>query len=151
MNLNRMRGVAVGVALLFILGGCSQQPQVVEVQGVVRMNGEPLEDIHVEFWPDSGRRSWGTTDKTGTFRLVTDANQNSRAGVFPGMNKVSLRDTAHTKDDYLDDGGDWVDMSNGRKSRIHSKYADALNSPLSVEVKPGQVNKFEFDVEPRPE
>jgi hypothetical protein len=149
MNFTRLRWVATASLLLVFCVGCSKKPQVAIVEGVVRLNGEPLEDIHVEFWPEVGRRSWGKTDETGTFRLKTDANNLSQNGCLPGKNKVSLRDTYPMKDDYIDEGGNWVDMSNGRKSRIHYKYMDAVNSPLSVEVKLGEVNRFEFDVEPR--
>ncbi len=54
------------------------------------------------------------------------------------------------KDDYIDEGGDFVDMSNGRKSRIHTKYYDAPNSPITVEVKAGEKNTFDFAVDPAP-
>jgi hypothetical protein len=142
--------LAVSFGLLMIVAGCTKQPVIAEVEGVVKLKGKPLEDIHVEFWPETGRRSWGLTDQEGRFRLTTDENQKARPGVLVGKNLVSLRDTSPTKDDYISEGGDWVDMSKGRKSRIHFKYMDAMNSSLMAEVKPGQLNVFEFDVDPAP-
>ncbi len=111
------------------------------------LDGKPLEFIHVEFWPENGQRSFGKTDREGRFELVTD--DRSAKGAVPGTHKVSLRDTWPTSDDYIGEGGDWVDMSNGRKSRIHSKYYDAIQSPLTVRVEPNQDNFFEFTAEPR--
>lgn len=55
------------------------------------------------------------------------------------------------KDDFIDEGGDWVDMSEGKKSRIHTKYYDAPKSPVTVQVKPGEANHFEFAVDARPQ
>ena len=149
MNLVRAYLLCGSCALLFTLGGCGpKQPEIVDVTGVVTMNGTPLEHIHVEFWPLAGPRSIGNTDETGTFELKTDDLK--RSGCLAGSSRVSLIDTHHMKDDYISEGGDWVDMSAGRKSRIHSKYYDAMKSPLTVEVKLGETNHFEFAVDPRP-
>ena len=65
-----------------------------------------------------------------------------------GEQKVSLRDTWPTKDDYLDEGGAWVDKSDGKKSRIDTKYFDAVNSPMTVNVESGKKNFFELKVDP---
>ena len=149
MNFVRAYFLSGSCALLATLGGCgSKPPEVVEVTGVVTLNGEPLEHIHVEFWPLAGPRSIGNTDETGAFELTTDDLK--RFGCLPGESRVALKDTHHMKDDYISEGGDWVDMSAGRKSRIHSKYFDAMKSPLTVEVKLGETNYFEFAVDPRP-
>jgi hypothetical protein len=133
---------------LLLSAGCSEEkPKVAEVTGVVTLKGEPLEFIHVEFWPENGPRAFGKTDSTGKFTLKTD--DHTQTGAPIGKNKVALRDTWPSQDDYQSEGGDWVDMSNGKKSRIHSKYYDAAQSPLSVDVKPGELNNFDFPVDPR--
>jgi transcriptional regulator len=49
----------------------------------------------------------------------------------------------------LSESGEWVDKSDGKKSRIDTKYYDAMKSPLTVEVKAGEKNNFEFEVDPR--
>lgn len=134
-------GLAVG------LTGCSDKLQVAEVSGVVTVDGKPLELVQVEFWPSNGPRSIGKTDAQGKFTLETD--DRTQKGAVPGKHKVALRDTWPSKDDYISDGGDWVDMSKGKKSRIDSKYYDPPTSPLSVDVESGKANNFEFKVDPR--
>lgn len=146
MRNSRLIPIAVFCCLFTALGGCSDAPEVAEVSGVVTLNGEPLEFIHVEFWPDAGPRSFGKTDANGKFTLQTD--DRTQSGAAPGSHKVSLKDTWHTRDDYIGEGGDWVDMSAGKKGRISTKYFDAVRSPLSVTVKPGEVNQYDFPVDP---
>jgi hypothetical protein len=116
------------------------------VTGVIKLGDKPLEFVQVEFWPDSGIRSFAKTDATGKYELQTDDRK--AVGAIPGVHRVVLKDTWHMQDDYIGEGGDWVDMSKGRKARISSKYYDALKTPLSVTVKPGEPNTFDFNVDP---
>lgn len=146
MRIGRFTPLAVCCCLLSALAGCGDKLQVAEVTGVVTLDGKPLEFIHVEFWPDVGPRSFAKTDASGTFTLQTD--DRTQMGAVPGSHKVSLKDTWHTRDDYISEGGDWVDMSAGKKGRISTKYFDAVRSPLSVSVKAGEANNFEFPVDP---
>lgn len=135
------------LATLAVFAGCGDKVQTAEVSGVVTLDGKPLELVQVEFWPDAGQRSFGKTDDQGKFTLQLD--DRTANGASPGMNKVTLKDTWPMKDDYISDGGDWVDMSKGKKSRIDSKYYDGTRTPLQVEVKVGQQNVFEFEVDGR--
>ncbi len=137
----------VCASLAACLVGCGNGQSVVEVTGTVTLDGKPLELVQVEFWPTNGPRSVGKTNAEGKFTLELD--DGSKSGAVPGKHKVALRDTWPSKDDYLSDGGDWVDMSKGKKSRIHSKYYDAPSSPLSADVQPGKANSFEFPVDAR--
>ncbi len=120
---------------------------MVEVTGTVTVDGKPLELVQVEFWPTNGPRSIGKTKEEGQCTLTLDDGSQPRR--CSGKHKVALRDTWPSKDDYLNDGGEWVDMSKGRKSRIHSKYYDAPNSPLSADVQAGQANTIDFNVDAR--
>jgi hypothetical protein len=143
------RSVGLGLSLSFVavLAGCGEKSTgVVPVTGIVMLDGKPLDLVHVEFWPDHGPRSFGKTDSEGRFALVTD--DRTGTGAVPGTHKVALRDTWPMQDDYIGDGGDWVDMSQGRKSRIHTRYYDAVQSPLTVRVEAGQENHFEFTPDP---
>jgi hypothetical protein len=45
-------------------------------------------------------------------------------------------------------GGAWVDRSDGKKSSIDTKYFDAVNSPMTVNVESGKKNFFELKVDP---
>jgi hypothetical protein len=47
----------------------------------------------------------------------------------------------------LDEGGAWVDMSDGKRSRIDTKYYDAIKSPLTLKVEPGKNNVFDIKVD----
>ena len=134
-------------ALAVCLSGCGESRQLSEVSGIVTLDGKPLELVQVEFWPSNGPRSIGKTDAEGKFFLEVD--DRTQKGAVPGKHKVALRDTWPSKDDYISDGGDWVDMSKGKKSRIDSKYYDPPTSPLSVDVESGKVNNFEFKVDAR--
>ena len=137
-------------AALLNLGtlGCGSGANVAQVTGVVTLaDGKPLDLIHVEFWSDNGPRSWGKTDSNGKFTLKLD-DESPVDGAVIGKHKVLLRDTWPSKDDKLGDGGDWVDNSNGKKSRIHSKYYDVVKSPISFEVKSGEKNVCEIKLDP---
>jgi hypothetical protein len=133
------------VLALTLASGCKAKLKVTEVTGQITQQGKPLELVHVEFWPTAGMRSFGKTDSEGRFTLQLD--DRSAAGAVPGTHKVILRDTWHMQDDYIDDGGDWVDNSKGRKSRISSKYSNAESSDLSASVTLGQPNHFTFEIE----
>ncbi len=132
---------------LVALVGCGESISLQEVSGVVTLDGKPLELIHVEFWPEAGPRSLGKTDEQGRFTLELD--DRSAMGAVAGSHKVSLKDTWPSQDDYIGEGGAWVDMSKGRRSRIHTKYYDAPTSPLTVQVKAGEVNSIDFAVDPK--
>jgi hypothetical protein len=138
-----------GCLVLLVTGmfsGCAEGLKVAEVSGTVTMNGEPMEFIHVEFWPETGPRSFGKTDASGKYTLKTD--DHTQSGAALGKHKVALRDTWPSKDDYISDGGDWVDKSEGKKSRIDTKYYDAQNSPITVEVIAGRLNTLDLTVDP---
>jgi hypothetical protein len=147
MQYLKMAIIGIGIGVVPLMVGCSDPQAVVEVTGVVTLNGKPLELVAVEFWPDNGPRSFGKTDTEGKFTLQLD--DRSKSGAVPGTHKVSLKDTLHLQDNYIGEGGDWVDMTKGRKSRIDSKYFDAPRSPVSVQVKSGEPNHFEFAVDAR--
>ena len=129
------------------LVGCGPKRDISEVTGVVMMDGKPMDLIHIEFWSKNGPRSYGKTDADGKFVLKVD-DKTQQAGVIAGEQKVCLRDTWPIKDDYLDEGGAWVDMSDGKRSRIDTKYYDAVNSPMTVKVESGKKNYFELKVDP---
>jgi len=145
----RMKNLSLG--LLFALGllgvtGCGSGEKAAEVSGLVTMKGQPMDLIHVEFWSSEGQRSYGKTDESGKFTLKLD--DGSMNGAIVGSHKVSMKDTWPTKDNVMSESGEWVDKSNGKRSRIDTKYYDAIKSPLTAEVKSGEKNNFEFDVDP---
>ncbi len=74
------------LVVLLATVGCSGGSETVPVQGVVRLDGQPLPDASVQFVPDgSGRDATATTDQQGRFVLST---VQPRDGAVPGTYKV---------------------------------------------------------------
>ncbi len=78
------RTVMVRSAVLLLVGtvaGCGDS--VYPVEGVVFLDGKPLEKCAVTFQPEAGGPiGFGTTDENGRFRLVTAAGNGVRAGDY---------------------------------------------------------------------
>ncbi|MFN6130687.1 MAG: hypothetical protein ACK494_17535 [Planctomycetota bacterium] len=51
----------------------------------------------------------------------------------------------------MGEGGDRIDMSNGKRSRIDTKYFDAVASPLTMKVESGKKNFFEIKADAAPQ
>lgn len=73
--------------LLLVAGGCGSG-DMIPVEGVVTLDGQPLEGAAVSFVPDqTGRPAQGETDAAGKFKLSTAA---AGQGVVPGKYKVGV-------------------------------------------------------------
>lgn len=130
---------------MVLLAGCSRGPQMAEVEGVVKVKGQPTDGIQVEFWPEAeGPRSRGVSDSEGRFVLSTDE---ATKGAVVGKHRVVLTDVGILGTKILGRAGENVDMAEGKKPRISSDYSGA-SSPLTKDVVAGSKNEFEFDVEP---
>ena len=134
-------------AFMLVVGllGCGGGTPMSEVEGVVRLNGKPLDKIQVEFWPtSSGPRSFGTSDQDGKFKLTTDDGKHDGASI--GNHKVVLHDIGIMGDKFLGREGETVDMTQGRKSRVAAKYATPETTPISQEVVSGKKNEVKIEV-----
>jgi hypothetical protein len=150
MKYQRILVMVLAAAALVAVGGCfGGGLKTYEVTGTVTLNGEPLQSVNVEFWPEmsGGMRSFGKTDEKGFFTLKTDDAKS--VGATPGKHRVLLRDTWYMRDYYLGDNGDWVAVDNGERSRIDFVYYDPERSPLKVDVVSGK-NHFDFTPDPLP-
>src|SRR5438552_19006537 len=93
--MNRRLGrTCVFLSAALLLTGCGSKPQIVDVSGVVKLDGVPLPDALVEFLPDpdkgtNGPRSSGKTDAEGRFRLLRDDEQ---YGAVVGFHRVLIQD-----------------------------------------------------------
>lgn len=140
--------VALGfVMAVAFVSGCAKSVQVAEVEGIVKVDGKPMEKIQVEFWPvTTGPRSVGTTDAQGRFKMMTDDGK--LAGAVIGSHKIVLHDVGILGDKFMGRAAEDVDMSQGKKPRISGEYADPQKSTLTKEVVAGKKNEFELEVVP---
>jgi hypothetical protein len=118
-------------ALLLVVG-CGNSIRLVPVEGVVKINGKPAADIHVQFMPDSlknnkGPTSFGTTNAEGKFTLMA---QDGRMGAVVGPHQVTLTDN-------LEDRPQQGKPAKNPASRLDPKYVNPLYSGLTLEVKEG--------------
>jgi hypothetical protein len=138
------------VGLIFVSGtiGCSRGPQVAEVEGNVKVKGQPIDKIRVEFWPEGdGPRSRGVTDSQGHF--VLSLEDGSQPGAMVGSHSVILTDVGILGDKILGRAGENVDMAQGKKPRIASTYANPQTT-LKKQVEAGKKNEIELEVDGPP-
>lgn len=130
--------------LIVALVGCGGGVKVVPVEGTVKLDGKPLDKIMVEFWPESeGQRSFAETDSEGHFVLMTDDGK--REGATVGTHRVILKDVAVLGDKFMGRAAENVNMSEGRKPRISSKFGTPETSKLTVTVEASGENKFDLE------
>ena len=89
------RRYALLLTSALILPGCSRGPNLVEVEGVLKLRGKPLPGILVSFVPDAaagtpGPRSTGWTDAQGHYRLTCDEPR--KPGAVVGKHCVTVLD-----------------------------------------------------------
>jgi hypothetical protein len=146
--MTRVRGWVAFGALLVLATGCSKM-EVYPVTGTVTMDGQPLQSVHVFFYPESpeGMASRGTTDEQGNFELQTMDLKHT--GAIPGSHKVALRDVHFMREYKVDPAsGATITVDIGEKSRISWDYSTQVNSPLNFIVEPGKENRFDIKIGP---
>lgn len=141
--------VAVGVLSLgtLLLAGCTGKPagpEVVNVEGKVLVDGEPMENLRVEFHPqEAGRSAAGKTDASGHFVLEA-IDGTGEKGAVVGTHGVVIRDL-NTVPEFLGRAGE--DVSWGIDPRISTIYANVTTSGLRETVS-GARTDIEFDIKP---
>jgi hypothetical protein len=83
-------GWFTGIGLLAMIAtGCSGKYTPVKVEGVVTLDGKPVEGVTIHFLAakegKEGRQAFATSDKSGAFRLNTLGRED---GALPGDYKV---------------------------------------------------------------
>ncbi|MEP3479635.1 MAG: carboxypeptidase-like regulatory domain-containing protein [Fuerstiella sp.] len=130
------------IVCLMLSLGCSgdvgDMPEVGAVHGSVTLNGEPVSNAAVKFYPlEGGRTSTAVTDEAGMYTLTYNATVD---GAKVGMHEVAVS----TFEAASGDGGEGA--SAGRKEIVPPKYSK-FPSQLKVEVKAGD-NELALDVSP---
>jgi hypothetical protein len=134
--------LCLGVVCVFLLGCNSSTITVLPVTGVVTLDGQPLEQAIVTFYPTSGQPlpAGGHTDSAGKFTLKTIEGPHERIGALPGSYKVVVVKTKALTGRKSDDPGlsselgpydmklEWI---------TPEKYADHATTELTCEVSAG--------------
>ncbi len=121
------------LSLALVLGtGCGKSgPQMAPVEGVVTLDGEPIEGATVLFQPEAGGKpATGVTDPSGKFALKTFKTGD---GAQVGMNNVSVTKEIVGESSANVEEGEIVDVV----LETPAKYASPKLSGLSVDVQPG--------------
>jgi hypothetical protein len=144
-----LRNGMVTAAALALLVGCggTPPPQIVEAEGVIRLEGKPLKNVAVRFVPlDDGASQYmatGVTDKEGRFKLTC----NGQPGACVGQNRVLVTEGDIPPRLQVEEAqlalARYFKELGGRP--IPPRYGDLVNSPLIADVKAGQ-REYTFDL-----
>jgi hypothetical protein len=113
---------------------------VLPVQGVVTLNGQPVEKANVLFMPAAGQpqAATGITDAAGKFSLTTFIGPKEFAGALPGEYKIVVT-KSNTTGAVADSSGLSID---GMAANIQvewivpEKYSKPDDSGLTANVQP---------------
>lgn len=103
-------GIPLAAVLGALLLGCTSGTNPASVDGVVTLDGKPLQGATVLFRPSVGRPSAGKTDANGRYRLRYTSE---RDGAVAGEHTVSISMLG-------DDGGGEDEASDASKPRSES-------------------------------
>lgn len=118
--------------LLTACGGApDDQPELGTVSGVVTMDGTPLPNANVRFYPDAGRASAAKTDDSGTYELIYIRDE---MGAVPGKHSVKITTLNEDEDPFGKQGSETVPEKYNKKTT------------LEATVEPGE-NTINFDLE----
>ena len=126
------------IVVCFSAMGCGGSDSTMgRVEGVVRLDGQPLQSGKVIFQPQAGRNALGTIDSDGTFTLRTgDAD-----GALLGTHKVGIVAFQGANPGRPDPTGPRQPL----KMLVPERYLAPGTSELTYEVKAGD-NHAEFDL-----
>jgi hypothetical protein len=122
------------VALCCMAGtlvGCEEPLEFGHVTGKVSQNGKPLDEVLVLFLPDTmagnlGAHSECISDADGNYELIYSQDPDTK-GALVGFHRVIVEDIAAENA-----------REKRRPIRISAKYSSSAQTPLSVEVAPGE-------------
>jgi hypothetical protein len=138
------------LAVAALATGCKSKspkpPPIVEVEGVIRLDGVPLSKAAVRFVPvvNYGQEYFavGVTDETGHYHLTCKGKDGacaceSQVVVSEGPIPPEIRNSREGLSNYLQ-------SLKGRP--LPKKYASLAESPLTADVNAGQ-KQYDFDLE----
>ena len=109
-----------------------QAPRLAKAKGVVTLQGKPLHNIAITFYPTgSGQVAFGKTNEKGEFILMTATPGD---GACIGTYQVTFS--------AADDGS----SNSAIVAQIPKKYRSPATSGLAVDIKEGDANAFVFEI-----
>jgi hypothetical protein len=141
------------LAAVVLAGGCSGDPQA-KVKGTVRIDGKPLADAGVQFWPKGDLTLGvygGQTDPEGRFQLKSRESEWVKPGRYVVI--IAKEVDKQGKVPVFKEGEDM--MKYAAPGMLHNilpgVYKDRDRSPFTVEVAPGDNELGPFDLKSRPQ
>ena len=128
--------LSLSVLLLCFCGCPSSNENIGWVEGVVTVNGTPVEGARVRFYPTTGRGSSGKTDEKGHSEWKYTRSED---GAVIGEHKVTIS-TEVEANNYEQD-----DAVEARAESIPKKYVNLKTTDLTATVKSGN-NTHNFDI-----
>lgn len=131
--------------LLLCYCGCSGSPKnVAAVEGTVTLDGEPLVNADISFFPESGARaSVGTTDENGKY--VLKYTRRAKGAVI-GKHKVTVFINEPQDDARYDDpAGKKSAATKTEMKTLPLEYTDKEKTELNRTVESGS-NTFDFEL-----
>ena len=144
-----VRTLLVGAVFLALALGCAKAPPpIVPAEGVLRLDGRPLNKAAVRFVPliDLGPEyiAVGVTDDSGRFKLTCKG----QPGACACASQVLVTETELPGELKGDKGhpfqAQYFQSLGGRP--LPQRYGSLIDSPLNAEVKPGQT-QYDFDLQ----
>lgn len=134
------------VVMAFALAGCggaSDAPELAKVTGVVMLDGKPLTKGSIQFTPDSkqgtaGRMALGEIGPDGEFTLTTSAPGDGAQVGFHTVSVVCVEATPFDPKNPQPTTVKWL---------IPEKYGVDQTSGLTAEIKGGEENILQFDLQ----
>ncbi|RCS44596.1 hypothetical protein DTL42_16855 [Bremerella cremea] len=139
--------IALSVIFLSVTGcgGTSDQPDLGQVTGTVTLDGKPLSDTAIVFYPDSGRPARGLTDAEGKYELIYIRDTR---GTKLGHNRVEIAPSEEAEDEDEEETDEDTPQvkrpAKSKKPKIPARYN--TKTELEADVKPGD-NTFDFKLE----
>lgn len=138
-----LNGVLCTLWILSTAVGCGSRDSLPSVRGTVTLNGKPLPNARVSFYPVKGRAALGVTDKAGRYQLQTS---NDVHGVEEGEYRVTIT----TERPSTPGKGPDAESVPGSPELLPPSYSSLESSEIIRRVEAGK-NRFDFSIELEPQ
>jgi len=139
---------------LGLLAGCGKPPMQ-EVKGTVKINGKPVGNCKVgffpdveEFVPDRHGFGFGVTDPQGSYKIQ---HPQGDSGIWAGKYKVTFVAWVDSEGEPLPFEIKPSEVEGGVINLFPESYESPSSTPESCVVKKNIVNIFDFDIAVQPQ